>query len=248
MIYIDPATGSKELFPLFPCGRAVLTNLNADFGFFGNGESGKILIGIERKSIITGDFFNSFTSGRLIGQQLPKMKDTFQVVYLLIEGRYRNIDGTLEVYIKRRWQRIPLKNSFWRYDQFLGILESLRNFTGIRLLFSENEFDSVNQILSMEKFWSKPFNDHQAYKAIYTGQKGLANFTTPFGMQLLCLFPGIKFKTAKLIYDKFCPNGKAENLLAELLNFKEFRWRSIKGIGAQKVSKIKEFIKKEVKC
>ena len=116
MILIDNRTGSKELFPLFPKGSAKLCHLPfGDFSFVGNGPDEMPLnIGIERKQI--REVAGEMSAGRLVGHQVPGLLATYQVVYLIVEGRWRGIPR--RAYSKprggsgRMWPMVPLDS--WR--------------------------------------------------------------------------------------------------------------------------------------
>ena len=107
MILIDNRTGSKELFPLFPKGSAKLCHLPfGDFSFVGNGPDEMPLnIGIERKQI--REVAGEMSAGRLVGHQVPGLLATYQVVYLIVEGRWRGNTQTGILQTKRReWEDV----------------------------------------------------------------------------------------------------------------------------------------------
>src|SRR4051812_2144692 len=96
MIYIDPRAGSSALKAQLP--RALVgenSNIPSDVEFVGYGPDGPMLIGIEYKSV--SDCLTSMTDGRLTGTQLPRMRESYDRRYLLIEGPLRvSADGILE--------------------------------------------------------------------------------------------------------------------------------------------------------
>lgn len=251
MILIDPAVGSKEYLPLFPKGRAAIgKQQHADFIFIGNtSPQGKGLIGVELKKLSTGDFFTSFTSNRLTGFQLPRMAETFQKSYLLIEGNYKcdKGSGDLLIYRKYGWIRQQLKNTCWRYDGFMNALESLSQFGGIQVRFTKSPYETMRWLLGLEGYWSKAFESHSAFQGVYTGaERTLTGHRANFGRKTLTMLPGVKWGLSGKIYNHFCKNGRCRDIMQALLNFDRKEWLKIPGLGKKRVDDIETYIKKNI--
>lgn len=109
MLLVDDREGSAYLLePLQKLGLpAVMTRLDsADLAFEGKGLDGKTLnIGIEFKRL--GDLSSSLRTGRLSGEQLPKMlgeHGAYDYAWLLIEGRWK-VDKRGQVIVPGRGRR-----------------------------------------------------------------------------------------------------------------------------------------------
>jgi len=128
MILIDHSTGSKDLInypPLNDPATACKVNLSissdtkssVDVAFSGQGPEGKLMIGIEFKSL--SDLLSSIEDGRLPATQLRAMKEEYQICYLLFYGEYRcGPDGYLEIPSSSRFivcqeNRHKQKEYFW---------------------------------------------------------------------------------------------------------------------------------------
>jgi ERCC4-type nuclease len=85
---------------MFPYGMSKIERMQfGDFSWLGNGPDGAPWsIGVERKTI--GDMIQSITSDRFSGHQLPGLLNTYNAVYVLVEGLYRpdQRTGVLETF------------------------------------------------------------------------------------------------------------------------------------------------------
>jgi len=165
MVLIDSRVGSRELLQSIlnmGVNAELAPQLDADFQFVGNGASGSVLVGVERKTV--PDLVDSMRSNRLAGGQLGRMLDTYDVCYLIVEGPYRRSqDGALEVRYND-WQTVRGNVTYSEMDKFLCSLEELAN---IRIRRTMNKYESSTVIADLYKWWDKPWNDHQTAKAIY---------------------------------------------------------------------------------
>lgn len=146
MIEIDSRVGSKELFPKLqsrgiPCK---LTTLEfGDVCFNWKGPKGRsISVGIERKTL--GDLLTCIRDGRYIAHQLPGMKNTYELVYLLIEGRYRyNWGGWIEVPRGKGWGPPHGTSSPPMASMLEHFLTSREVQNGVRVIYADTLDESA---------------------------------------------------------------------------------------------------------
>ena len=206
MIYIDSRSGSKELYPLFPSGRAILTTLDAgDFMWFGWGREGKpVRVGVERKTI--GDLLNSMTSGRLASVQAPKLVNSFHIVYLLIEGDYRNEREYLQWRNRprERWQ-IDRRTygGGYLYSSFSNFIATLQEQAGFRVWHTSDMEESVVWMLGRFSWWQKQWNEHSAMEQMHDVRTGSTFAPPTFLREVAARLPGIGWKKAKVIEEAF---------------------------------------------
>ena len=171
MIYVDDRVGSKELFHLFPHGKAELAHLEyADFAFDGHGDEGTVMIGVERKRI--GDFVNCMCSGRLSGHQLIGLLNSYHVVYLVIEGLFRANPqtGILETWKRGQWSEYTAgKRRFMARDIWV-FMNTLQTICGIHCYHCPRETDTVQYILALHHWWNKEYADHKGHLQPHTGK------------------------------------------------------------------------------
>jgi ERCC4-type nuclease len=175
MIYIDDRVGSGELLPTFqshrtspPCQLSRL--IAGDMCFSGNGITGTCMVGVERKRL--KDMLNSIRSGRFSGEQLPKLVDQYEYSYLIVEGIWRcNWDnGVLEELWGNGWMPVRLSktgNAFVALE-LQSFLNTITTHTGVYVLYSSSERDTVDQVVGLERYYSKPWDKHHGHLALHT--------------------------------------------------------------------------------
>lgn len=178
-LYIDSRAGSLQLAhhidrKLVPSVK--LGQFDADAEWLGNGPDGPMPIGVEYKSAITGDIFTSMTDGRLTGTQLPRMRQTYQRIYLLIEGAMRvTKDGIIEIPLhpwgtgargaQMLWQPARGRGGEgWTAREYWNRLSSIEEFFGCRVVHTHNIYESTAWLVARYLYWQKPYWDHASYK------------------------------------------------------------------------------------
>ena len=177
-ILLDPRAGSSLLKPYLQAMGAHVDDsqqIPADFAFVGNGPDGLIPIGGEYKLVSTGDIFTSMSDGRLTGTQLARMLPIYPRRYLLIEGPTRVAeDGTLEVSPKPGlWQRAQGRgDGGWQAHEYWSRLSSVAEFFSepnvpgrTEVKETHNRRESAAWIISMWRYWNKPYAEHSSYRA-----------------------------------------------------------------------------------
>lgn len=175
MIYIDNRVGSVELLPTFQshrnrpdCQSTRLTS--GDFCFSGIGVMGNCMIGVERKRL--KDMLNSIRSGRFSGEQLPKLLEQYEYIYLIIEGIWRcNWEsGTLEEQWGTGWMPVQLSSNgaLFMALELQSFLNTIATRTPVHVLHSSNARDTVDQVVGLERYYSKPWDKHHGHMALHT--------------------------------------------------------------------------------
>lgn len=191
MIHLDNREGGPNQADTLPKLTAALTShrlhpqvnttrLHAgDFYFDGEGPTGPCAIGIERKRIM--DFFNSLHSGRLAGEQIPKLIDTYEHFYIIVEGPIK-VDwdtGVVQEMRGGQWQALGsgFKNTKDRRHTFtgqelLGAINTLTLFTPARVIRTFSTRDTLDVVATLWSWWQKPWTQHHSHHAMYTHQSG----------------------------------------------------------------------------
>lgn len=166
MILVDERVGSREFLPdLRRLGvqSDLAGKLDADFQWEGNGSTGSVLCGVERKSI--QDLLNSMRGGRLAGHQIGHMLESLDVCYLLVEGLWRR---------GRETGLVETKNGEWkpargqvRYSELTRFLASLEELGGIRLWRTTDTEESAAWLVETYSWWQKPYTEHRTNRTIY---------------------------------------------------------------------------------
>lgn len=242
MIYIDSRVGSAELFPRIK-GKKQLTKLTfGDFMFMGCGPDGPISIGIERKTV--PDLRDSFITGRLSAHQIPGLLNTYTRTYLVIEGRMK-VDpktGALMTW-GRKWDS---KRSGWvqdvgaqvTYRSVMGFLNTLENYCGIRLRFTENEVATARLVNDLHTWWSKGWEEHTSMHMFNSASEYHVGMKRPSVMRKIAAdLPGIGWKRSEAVEKKFGSVRRMVNAAPE-------EWVEIDGIGKGIAKTVTEAVRK----
>ena len=248
MILIDSRIGSGELLHLFPKGSAKLDTLDfGDFAFTGNGPEGMPLnIGIERKQV--REIASTMSDGRLVGHQIPGLLATYQIVYLVVEGRWRGNpkSGILEGGYGGTWGEVVNGTTRFMAEAVRKYLATLEMMAGVRLRFTEDKRGTAQEVLALHSWWTgKEWSEHQAHIAMQYPPIDTVMFRKPslFHYWVACL-PGIGWKRGKAVEEHFFPRGRTfEEAAMSILMADVKEWCQVEGIGKTTARKVVETIK-----
>lgn len=187
-ITIDPRQGSGELKPMLDAlgMRTELSELPAgDFAFDGDGPRGISRIGIERKRLT--DLLQCMRDARLVGKQLPRMIELYDIRYLMVEGltRANPATGILEegihLYNNRKpvWWRDALLGRqrflFADYDKYIASLE----WAPVRVRRTVSPEDTCRQVAALWSYYNdKRWDQHKSLGALYYAPMPSIAFTS----------------------------------------------------------------------
>lgn len=129
-----------------------------DFCFAGEGPKGNCLIGIERKRI--KDMLSSLRTGRLAGEQIPKLLNHYDYTFLVLEGGFRTnrYSGLIEDRFGRDYSPLLIGNSNFLGLELESALTSILAATPIRYLRTRDEHETVEWLVSLNHAFSKPWD------------------------------------------------------------------------------------------
>ena len=185
MIKVDRAVGSREFHPRLQAHGlpAKLASIAGDFAFRGHGPNGaRLKIGIEFKKL--PELLAAISSGRFIGHQVGKMRDTYDVNYLLIEGGMRAEPGSGILQTPRRggWVDAGFSRKRFMYDHFVSFLAGLTIQANFHVLHVSRRHESLRTIAGLYHWWDKPWEDHKTLKVIYGGIKPSGRLDDELGL------------------------------------------------------------------
>ncbi len=245
MIYIDNRTGSKDLKPYIP--DSILVHLDsADASFEGEGPQGTVIsVGIERKRI--GDLLNSIATGRLSAEQLPKMLDTYQYNYIVVEGVWRRDkhDDTLWISTDGgHTYKTPHGRQRWTMEGVYHYLSTLQVIVNIRLFQTRTARDTAHLITYLYSWWQKPWEKHKSHLALHKGQRlwntprelsfvDCTGITKPsLARRIAAELPGVGVDRSRDVADYFIAKcTSVEDAVCYMFEATEEEWRSIPGVG-----------------
>jgi ERCC4-type nuclease len=248
MIHIDDRTGSAELLPLFhshrsyPSPPSSLRRLpSADFCFSGNGPSGPTMIGIERKRIRHRrredllqfrDLIASVTTGRLMGEQVPKLLDHYEFSYILIEGLIKTDTSTGHLlawgYGNRQtngWEVVKQGKEPFMAARLWNALESVTWNTAIRVLHVADERQTVEEVLRLYRYFNdKEWGQHHAHVAIHRpeGAVGIGKASTV--RRVAHTLRGVGWEKSAVVDGRF-------KSVEDMVNAEPEDWGKLEGFG-----------------
>lgn len=234
MILIDSRVGSKELLPhvhLSGC-RAELSTLEfGDACFEGNGPSGKVLIGIERKTL--GDMLNCIDDARYSAHQRPGMQSMYQRSILMVEGVWKpdRASGYIMTCIHAlTWTPYRYRSTMVRYSKLFRYLLTVQ-MTGTVVIITRDMEHTAYNICECFHYFQKKWEDHtsllEVQKLNIPDLRGKPSLVRRWASDL----EGIGVKNSM----------EAEKIFAtpyDLARSDETDWIRIPGVGAKLAKKI----------
>lgn len=233
MILVAHEKGSKELAPLIrQIGvQAEVVKLPfGDFAMEGNGPTGPISIGIERKTL--HDMLACIEDGRFSGHQKVGMEQLYNVKYLAMEGVWKPHE-------KGFLMEGNDKGAYWickpsgkpvMYSKLKRYLLSVQQ-SGVTVTVSRDMFQTAYDICEIYHWWQKPWAEHksmlQTQTIIIPSLMGKPNLVRRWAKEL----PGV----SETIMDRMGQKFKlpVDLALADIPTF-----MSIDGVGSVKAEKI----------
>lgn len=172
MILVDPRSGAESADKPTTVDRLVAyvraigvkcekSSLEfADVAFEGNGPDGKILVGIERKTL--HDCLHCIDDGRLAAHQLPGMRLMYAVRVLALEGCWKPHDQTgnlmesqngCNYYECRYRSRTTLYAKLYRYLLSVAL-------SGVIITYPRNLYETAYNCCEIYHYFQKPWDQH----------------------------------------------------------------------------------------
>jgi hypothetical protein len=159
---------------------------SGDCIFSGYGPSGRVMIGIERKTL--SDLINVMQTRRLsgVGGQIPRMWDSYDFCFLTVEGMWRpGPGGEIETFTGRRkspWEALASRGADGRgrhgvsYRQLVSYLTMLKTWMAYETGNTATvvTYDRTATMEETAALWvalyhtfQKPWREHSTYQALY---------------------------------------------------------------------------------
>lgn len=231
MMIVDDREGSKELVPVLSRIGTPVKAGRLEFGdcqFLGRGPEGRdVLIGIEYKKL--GDLLQSWYDGRLMGHQLPGMMNSYEIIYLVVEGVWScDESGELRILRGNHWRKAE---SGTRYHNLVGWLNSLAMVHGVYVTQTPNLLSTGVAIASIYSWWQKEYSSHG--QAVYVHSQDLTRklfLPTPV-QKTAATFPGVGAEKLVAVANRF-------KSIREMVNATPQEWQEIEGIGKKTAERI----------
>ena len=207
MITIDDRTGSVELHPLFPHGMSEVGRLQfGDMSWLGNGpDNTPWMVGVERKTI--HDMVSCIKTGRFSGHQLTGLLNTYNTVYLVVEGMFRPNPktGVLETWRRGGWSAMYHGKQPFLYSMVAGYLASVTNMCGVVVVRTSTDAETVHAVLALYHWWvDKAWEEHSAHQSFYTPpRKRTVRVKPPLVAKVASQLDDVEWVRAHRIADRY---------------------------------------------
>lgn len=194
-------------------------------------------IGVERKTV--PDLLQCIKDARFAGHQFPGLKSTYDAVILLVEGEWREEDGTRNLTLKR-WEggkpewRMPGGRPMTVSATSKWLL-TVAIEGGVHLVRTFDLQDSARWLRDIHD-WAQE-KEHKSLKVIHHKAKpGLSYVEPGEERKFAALLPGIGWERSEAVVRKF-------GTIRKMVLGEEEDWLSIPGIGKGTWAKVKEVLK-----
>ena len=238
---LDIRAGSGKLAePLRAAGITVEECMlpAGDMEIVGLGPGGRpVLVGVEYKTI--EDATSCMRNGRF-AEQLRAMRESFEVSWLVIEGRMAGWDSPEGISVKRgRWFHLPGRIG---YQEVAAWTMTMAQVGGVLLWRTETEDETVRWLRALEMWWTaKEWEDHRAHTAIYTPpfSIGYAQIVEPTLVQrVAAVLPHIGSVKAHRV-------AKFFRSVREMVAAPASEWTRIEGVGKKSAADIVAALEEE---
>jgi ERCC4-type nuclease len=184
------------------------------------------MVGVERKTI--GDLVASITSGRFSGHQLIGLLNTYNAVYVVVEGLFRPNPntGVLETFKRGKWSALLHGRKPFLYSMVANFLATITNLCGITVIRTGSDNETVHAVLALYHWWNdKKWSEHGSHLAMYTPpQKHITRIKPPLVAKVAAQLDGIEWTRAHQLAGVF-------PTVVEFANTNEQELKRIPGIG-----------------
>jgi ERCC4-type nuclease len=175
-------------------------------------------IGVEIKSVqeFLGDVFNP----RFTGHQLPGLVDTYDWVYLCLQGQYKLDLATDELLFPSHGGYRPFRigTKHFEYRTFVQRCNSLSILGHVRIIPTMHQTATVGALLALYAWWHKGLRHHRSITDFYVApQRGFDTRKPSVLRRMLHCIDGIGAEKSKLLEEAFPTLGSLHTATVEQL-------------------------------
>lgn len=210
----------------------------ADFAFSGNGPDPDIpvMIGIERKTL--RDLLSSKRLGRYSGEQLPKLTNLYEYIFLIVEGVFRTnwTTGILEIPMGKQYGPLTMGHQTFVGLEIDSFLNELTVCAGVNVIRTRDPRETVERVLSLQHTFSKPWEKHQAHVAIHRPAEYATIIKASTIRRIAYSLTKIGWEKSKSVEEYFTAIAAAKNLpeygpIDAMMDATVADWAKLPGFG-----------------
>lgn len=184
MILVDDRAGSSDLYPFIKSLTPDVCMTRLEFGdiaWTGSGpDDTNINVGVEHKDI--NDVLTVMLDGRFAAHQLPGLIDSYDRIWLMVEGSYRPDpkSGTLQSRRKGQWVDVRRNGNFMMYRDLLHWFMTLEMQAGVRVVRTFDSKESARWLVAAHSwFVNKGWDEHKTLKQFHVPNPPVAALAKP---------------------------------------------------------------------
>lgn len=197
-----------------------------DAAFEGNGPEGRVMIGVERKTI--SDMINCIEDARYSAHQLPGMAKMYAKSILMVEGIWKPDIGTgylMELVNTLNWRPFRYRARMERYHMLFRYLLSV-SFGGVTVIQSRDLEQTAYNICEIYHYFQKPWEQHTALLGMQKLNIPTLNGRPSLVQRVAAELDGVGVKLS-------AEAAKVFKSTHELVSADESEWMQIPGIGVK---------------
>lgn len=229
VILVDNRTGSKELLPYIRAAKVQCELAQLEFGdacFEGNGPEGRILVGVERKTL--GDMLNCIDDARYAAHQRPGMLSMYNRSILMIEGEWKpDLHSGYMMWLAGHmtWKPFSYRSRYVAYSKLFRYLMSIQ-MSGVIVMQTRDLEHTAFNICECCYYFGKKWADHTALQEMQKFNLPDLNGRPSLVRRWAAALDGVGVKHS-LVADKTFKTP------LELAQSDELDWVRIPGIGVK---------------
>lgn len=187
---------------------------SADFAFYGNGPSGLVRVGIERKKV--QEMVGEHSRKRFTGRQLPRMSKRYGYRFLIVEGRIKVDDrgGSLmegrDITSRRQqemtlWHEAGWGRSPTTYENYLKRELTTRLKAAMQVVYTGSEVETGYALHAIYRWFQKAWSEHRSSYALDTlveVDEQILDERSWF-RDMLAKMPGVSWKRSRRVANYF---------------------------------------------
>jgi ERCC4-type nuclease len=208
----------------------------ADFAFSGHA-SLPSMVAVERKTL--KDLLSSKRSGRLAGEQLPKLFDHYdpQLIFLLLESDYRvnPVSGYLEERFgeySHKWHPTVIGRQAMLGLELDSFLNTISLKTPVTVLKTRNPLETVEAVCSLYHYFQEPLDKRHDHMALHIPQQQAQLTKAGTVRRVAYALDGIGWERSFAVADR------VKNVIPGLSEMSVSEWAMIPGFGKVLAKKV----------
>jgi len=222
MLLLDNRIGSKHLYHRLS-DRIPVSLEKLEFGDAAFRSADEKQIGIEIKTI--DEILADFSNNRFTGFQIPGLIDTYDTVYLAIQGIWKCSAYGRVLIFKGSWREPLYPPGGTGYGTVVKRLNSFMLLGNLRLFYPNGDKETAEWLIALYQWYQIKLRQHTSLSTFYVKPPTGVTFKVPsLFQQMIKPIPGLGWKKTDAL-------GSSFGTMEQLLRASEPELAEVEGIG-----------------